>query len=111
MLVLIQETLYALTPYYGLGEFDLKLNEDQTRMQLHHMGQPVVGDVRYYRSGKNGDIHPVTGEFIILPGKQCTFRCVFAGQHLDVMLSAVPTPRSHQECPGPDPVPDPLPSA
>jgi len=85
MLALIQGVLCHVQPALELKpEFTLEAHNGHITLMCGN--QPVVGDVRYFRTDKYGDVDPVTGEYFVTPGRSTTFRAVFMGRHIDLVI-------------------------
>jgi hypothetical protein len=90
VLGLVDNVLVAVEPILNPGEFELRASkpdyQGKGRIYLHHGTSIVETGRTFFCMAKEGEVllnHRV-GTFSLGKGAKATFRCVFAGQHIDV---------------------------
>lgn len=90
MLGLIDHVLVEVEPILTPGEFQLRATKldssGQGHLFLYHGAQVVQTGRTFYCMAKEGEVilSHNNGKFSLGRGAKATFRCVFAGQHLDI---------------------------
>jgi hypothetical protein len=90
VLGLVDNVLVAVEPILEPGEFELRASkpdyQGKGRMFLYHGTDIIETGRTFFCMAKEGEVllKHRTGEFSLGKGASATFRCVFAGQHIDV---------------------------
>ena len=89
MLIFLDDMLVRCAPEPVIpGEFKLRYNAAELRVELWHGFERVEAGVRYY--GKKAQVDPKTGQILSLESKFNSIRAVFGGQHLEITLDFAP---------------------
>lgn len=90
MLGLVDNVLVDVEPILTPGEFALRAPKPDSsgrgKLYLHHDNRIVETGRIFYCMAKEGEVvlSHRTGTYSLGKGAKATFRCVFAGQHLDI---------------------------
>lgn len=90
MIGLVDNVLVVVEPIADTGEWELRAAkpdyQGQGRLYLTYDGAPVETGRIFYCMAKEGEVvlSHRNGKYSLGKGASATFRCVFAGQHIDV---------------------------